>query len=302
MPVDLINRGEKKAAFWGTTTFVGLRVIDPFIQHSILARGSGTALIEALGSATIAMGPTSNTGSAFIDNLGLSPYRLILFGMTTAASVKQILWKLFIGEEYMSPGASALVGVYNTLFNAANNLLFICRATSAGYGRGEGPNWEGWPGKPLAVGSAMFVVGMLWETIAEVQRKVSKRNPENAGKPYTKGLFALSRHPNYAGYTLWRTGYAIACGGWIWGALSGGWFFYDFATRGVPVLEEYCETRVRIFLFVRHLHPTLTDLFLQVRRHVARLHRQSPLQDLPRHLLSQYHHDQHLEFPTVAVL
>lgn len=81
---------------------------------------------------------------------------------------------------------------------------------------------------------------MFIETVSEIQRK-SARKP---GLPYTKGLWSLSRHPNYLGYTLWRTGYAIAAGGWIWGLASGALFSWDFVTRGIPVLEDYCETKV----------------------------------------------------------
>ena len=137
----------------------------------------------------------------------MSPYRLALFGMATASAIKQILWKLFIAEEAMGAAQSAGVGAFNTLFNSINSLLFIASATSPAYGRGEGPNWSGWPGLPLLIGGGLFGIGMLWETVAEVQRSISKRNPENKGKLYTSGLWAVSRHPNYAGYTLWRTGY-----------------------------------------------------------------------------------------------
>ena len=44
-------------------------------------------------------------------------------------------------------------------------------------------------------------------------------------------------------YTLWRAGYSLASGGWIWGSIAGAFIFADFATRAVPVLNEYCEKR-----------------------------------------------------------
>lgn len=238
MPADYTTRGRKDAHPLGTAAFVGLRALDPFVQHSVLAHGTGRAIIEAIGSSLNTQGPTSNTGYAFLDNLGLSPYRLILFGMATASSIKQIIWKMFIGEEHMSVTSAAGVGFFNTILNAVNNILFICRATSPGT-QGEGPNWEGFPPRALAFGSTLFGVGMFIETVSEIQRKAARK----PGVPYKKGLWGLTRHPNYLGYTLWRTGYAIAAGGWIWGAINFGLFTWDFTTRAIPVLEDYCETK-----------------------------------------------------------
>ena len=68
--------------------------------------------------------------------------------------------------------------------------------------------------------------------------------PANKGKIYSGGLFGLSRHINYFGYTLWRSGYALAAGGWIWGSIVAGFFTYDFTQRAIPVLTEYMEERV----------------------------------------------------------
>jgi len=138
----------------------------------------------------------------------MSPYRLALFGMACTASLKQIIWKLFVAEDAMGAAQSTGVSLINTAFNTINSLLFICSATSPAYGRGEGPNWSGWPGPQLTVGAGLFGIGLLFETVSEIQRAATKSKPENQGKPYTKGLWAISRHPNYLGYTLWRTGYA----------------------------------------------------------------------------------------------
>jgi steroid 5-alpha reductase family enzyme len=61
---------------------------------------------------------------------------------------------------------------------------------------------------------------------------------------YDGGLFGLSRHINYFGYTLWRTGYALAAGGWTWGAVTGSILAYDFNFRAIPVLQHYLEENV----------------------------------------------------------
>lgn len=59
----------------------------------------------------------------------------------------------------------------------------------------------------VAVG--LFVLGSLFNTGAELQRKRFKADPANMGKLYTKGLFGLVRHPNYLGDVLWALGWAF---------------------------------------------------------------------------------------------
>lgn len=70
-------------------------------------------------------------------------------------------------------------------------------------------------GAPLgwldALGVALFVVGFLFESIADTQLAEFKRNPANADNVMSKGLWAWSRHPNYFGNTLiWFGLFAIA--------------------------------------------------------------------------------------------
>ncbi|KAG9972243.1 hypothetical protein KCU78_g23406, partial [Aureobasidium melanogenum] len=44
-------------------------------------------------------------------------------------------------------------------------------------------------------------------------------------------------------YTLWRAGYALAAGGWTWGAIVGAFFSYNFISDGIPELNRYCQER-----------------------------------------------------------
>lgn len=63
---------------------------------------------------------------------------------------------------------------------------------------------EGWApfermdGFALA-GLALFVVGLLFETIGDWQLARFKANPDNAGKVMDQGLWRYTRHPNYFG-------------------------------------------------------------------------------------------------------
>jgi hypothetical protein len=189
MPTDYVDRGQHGHSPLGSTVFVGLRALDPFLQHSILTGAIGSQVVNALGTTVMAMGPTSNTGYALLDALKLSPYRLILLGMSTGAAIKQIFWQMAVSREVMPAQSAVGVSLFNTAVNSLNSLVFIASATSAGYGRGEGPNWEGWPGAPLRIGGSMFVAGMVIETIAEIQRSFFKQKEANSHRVYHEGLF-----------------------------------------------------------------------------------------------------------------
>jgi len=88
------------------------------------------------------------------------------------------------------------------------------------------------------VGIVLFLVGSFINTYSEHQRRQFKRRPENKGKLYTGGLFALSMHPNYFGDLLWVSGYACVTRNayaWLVPALLF-CFFYFF---NVPKLDQH---------------------------------------------------------------
>ncbi|KAF2125392.1 hypothetical protein P153DRAFT_370060 [Dothidotthia symphoricarpi CBS 119687] len=233
---DLISRGDYTSTPAGKAAFFLLRAIEPLLQYSILAYGVGTPLLHRVGLRTLPPGLPATTGIAAIDGLGLSPYRLVLLGMSVGSAVKQNLWVTLLSGEPMTVGNAFLVGAFNAVCNSLNTYAFLLSATSAS-------TESDFPQPSLVVGSTLYVVGILTELVAEAQRKRFKMDPKNKGKPYTGGLWQFARHINYGGYTLWRAGYALASGGWAFGAVVGAFFLYDFATRGVPILNEYCEKR-----------------------------------------------------------
>jgi len=238
---DRIRRGIKKSNVPGTLTFVGLRAVEPILQYGILAHGVGSSIIRSIGLELLPAGPP-NTGTAF-DALGLSPYRLILLGMSVGSALKQIYWMLGTSEEEMEPPMAAGVAAFNAVVNSANSLLFTCSLTSASLSSGSQ-----FPQTPLLVGAFLYATGIAIEAVSETQRKTFKKDPKNKGKAYTAGLWSLSRHVNYFGYTLWRTGYALAAGGWIWGVLNAGFFTSNFIMQPIPAQEEYCAERVSFII------------------------------------------------------
>lgn len=138
----------------------------------------------------------------------------------------------------MTPLSGLMVGAFNMLGNTINSLLFVCAETSAS------ANGEHFPQTPLIVGSVLYTLGLGIEWVSEQQRHAIKRDRGNTGRVYMGGLFALSRHVNYFGYVLWRTGYALAAGGWVWAGVNAVLMGWNFVRNVIPVHQRYLEDRV----------------------------------------------------------
>lgn len=79
---------------------------------------------------------------------------------------------------------------------------------------------------PLAlldyVGVALWLVGLAFESVGDLQLARFKRDPANRGKVMDRGLWRYTRHPNYFGdFCIWWGFYLIAlsAGGW-WSVVS----------------------------------------------------------------------------------
>lgn len=105
--------------------------------------------------------------------------------------------------------------------------------------------------KPLGIiahiGAALWLLGFLFEAIADYQKRVFKRDPANKGRFITSGLWAWSRHPNYFGeITLWMGVALVALPvlqGWQYVTLISPVFVLLLLTRvsGVPLLEARAD-------------------------------------------------------------
>lgn len=233
---DLIARGDYTSTPAGKAVFFLLRGVEPLLQYSILAHGLGTSTLHRLGLRTLPPGLPARTSIALIDGLGLSPYRLILLGMAVGAAVKQNIWVTALSGEPMPVGGAVAVGAFNAVFNSLSTYSFLLTATSAS-------TESEFPQSALIVGSTLYAVGLVTELVAEIQRKQFKSDPRNKGKAYTRGLWQYARHINYGGYTLWRAGYAMVGGGYTLGVAVAAFFVWDFSSRAIPILNEYCEKR-----------------------------------------------------------
>ncbi|ESK80963.1 erg4 erg24 ergosterol biosynthesis-like protein [Moniliophthora roreri MCA 2997] len=240
-PHPLIKRESKNNTLLSRTVYFVSRALDIPLQYNILANGLAEPLIKSFGGETLLPYPYSATQQGGITSfLGLSPYRTILLSMAVTAVAKHNYWAVRISREEMHPVASAIVGIFNSTFNSINTILFTCASTSVI--RTPADEWV-LTSPTLLVGSALFFGGIALEWHAERQRKAFKDDVRNVGKPYRDGLFGLARHINYGGYTLWRTGFAIASGGWLWGAINALLFTASFGFVSIPELDWYCQEK-----------------------------------------------------------
>jgi steroid 5-alpha reductase family enzyme len=58
-------------------------------------------------------------------------------------------------------------------------------------------------------GVGLWVIGFLFESVADWQLARFKRNPDNQGRILRSGLWSLSRHPNYFGEALLWWGFGL---------------------------------------------------------------------------------------------
>ena len=242
--VDYVDRHNKDPAPLAKSIFVGLRAADAALQFCILQRGWGTSLIQSLGASVVPFATPRDPSVAFF---GLGPYPAIIAALAAGSSMKHIIHTAGIGETAMTPGAATSIAMLNSVASTLNTLFSIWAVTSAApqMATQSASLSDVITSSPtLMFGLGLYTVGICTELGSEVQRKAFKAKPENKGKPYGGGLFSLATNINYGGYILWRAGYATAAAGLPWGAFVGALAVYDFTTRAIPVLDQYCTERV----------------------------------------------------------
>lgn len=227
----------------GAVIFTALRLLDIPLQYYLLQSDVLGNLISRFGGTTITSQPLN---TVFLD---LSPYQALILSLAIGSSAKQIYWRLVICDTVMPVSFSVIVALYNTLLNTINTGLAIWSVTSQQ--PSQPPTMamlmsrDAFQVAPpaLIVGVPLYILGLFVEWYSELQRKAFKADPANKGKPYAAGLFGLARNINYGGYTLWRAGYSLCCGGWGWAGVVTTWLAGDFCNRAIPSLDVYCAQR-----------------------------------------------------------
>jgi steroid 5-alpha reductase family enzyme len=106
-------------------------------------------------------------------------------------------------------------------------------------------NWTAW----MSVGSAVWLLGLFIETVADAQKFVAKRRPGGGARWMDTGLWKYSRHPNYFGELLcWWGVFVFVAGhytGWQWAGVIGPvaiTYIILFVT-GIPTLEASAKKK-----------------------------------------------------------
>ncbi len=94
----------------------------------------------------------------------------------------------------------------------------------------------------MCIGIAVWICGFIFEALGDYQLKLFIKNPENKGKIMDKGLWSITRHPNYFGEaTMWWGIFIIAVSGnaSIFSVISPVTItFLLLFISGVPLLEK----------------------------------------------------------------
>ncbi len=99
------------------------------------------------------------------------------------------------------------------------------------------------------LGALLWIAGFTIEVVADRQKTAFRKDPANAEKFITTGLWSLSRHPNYFGEILLWIGIAVVSlpvlEGWQWVTLVSPVFvgFLLLKISGVPLLENLADAR-----------------------------------------------------------
>lgn len=114
------------------------------------------------------------------------------------------------------------------------------------------------------LGALLFMIGFIWETVADWQLTIFKASPSNKGHVLNTGLWRYSRHPNYFGECcVWWGFYLIA-------AASGAWWtiispvlmtLLLLKVSGVALLEkDIAERRPAYTEYIKHTNAFIPGL------------------------------------------
>ena len=96
------------------------------------------------------------------------------------------------------------------------------------------------------VGSLVWLIGVLFEGIGDLQLARFKADPANKGKVMDRGLWRYTRHPNYFGnFLIWWGIWIVAAEAGVWWTVIGPIVMSILLLRvsGVAMLERTITER-----------------------------------------------------------
>ncbi|KAJ7730704.1 hypothetical protein DFH07DRAFT_848585 [Mycena maculata] len=229
-------RGTPVASIAGIATFALGRLSDAPLQYLMFTEGWAVKGLTAVGLRASNLLVSAGPG---IGDLG--PIPSLLTGMYAVAGLRHAYWVLFTNDYNWPITTASQVILYNSVVNTINTFVAVNALTSAPYPiLGSFTDCIGW--KQYA-GLGIFAIGIAMETIAEESRRQFKKNPKNKGKIDDTGLWSFVRHPNYLGYTLWRTGITLATGSLGATAALTALQILGFRNGGIPGITNWMSAK-----------------------------------------------------------
>jgi protein-S-isoprenylcysteine O-methyltransferase Ste14 len=116
--------------------------------------------------------------------------------------------------------------------------LYYLGFSLLGYNTEQAVNWIDW------FGVALVIIGLGMHFLAELQRHIFKKNPQNKGRLMTTGLWSISRHVNYFSDLVWVTGFSLITRNW-WSVLIIIFLFSFFYFYNIPLQEKYLAQKYK---------------------------------------------------------
>jgi protein-S-isoprenylcysteine O-methyltransferase Ste14 len=244
-PLDFFPfRGQYGSTALGGTLFVAVRAFVPVFFYAILAPPTSPySLFTRYPSLAPAYPPPANVSSSLIPTkalgtlsttLGLSPVSTIIWlGSvlpTLSFTAYNLLWR---GEKLPLTGQGGAVQITTqvNITDAFHGLIFIYTAV-------RNPTWSP---RVFAFTPIIFLLGFALHVAADHSKYLFRKDRSNRGKVLRSGVWGVVRHPNFLGFTIWRVAFAVAVGGWGFGALLAVGFGALFWGTSIPILEAYME-------------------------------------------------------------
>ena len=109
-----------------------------------------------------------------------------------------------------APGHPAAYALRKVFLLQAALIWLISVPVQAGMFQAGGPAWL------LAAGLAIWLCGLVFESVGDWQLARFKASPGSRGQVMDRGLWRYTRHPNYFGDAcVWWGLFLISCGSWL---------------------------------------------------------------------------------------